>query len=97
MYRSYHIDGVTVSFKRNILGWVACFGSERWVSFTPCGSGWVARRLGEPICTASSLGGAVRLTKRHFEAEDREFEEWVTARLPRALARGDQGHNAQLL
>jgi hypothetical protein len=91
MYRSYRIDGVMVSFKRSILGWIACFGPERWVSFTQCGSVWVARRrfAGEPICTASSLAGAVRLTKRRFDAEDREIEQSVTSRLRAALAERD--------
>ncbi len=84
MHRSHTIDGVCVSFKRSICGWIACFGPERSVTFSqPTGSGWVARRRFalEPICVAQTLAAAVTLVKARYDAHDRETEARIAARL----------------
>jgi hypothetical protein len=85
MHRSHKIDGVMVSFRRTIMGWVACFGEDRCVHFRqPIKGGvWVARRpmALENICAAPSLEEAVRLVKKRYDAHDAE----VAARVARIL------------
>lgn len=85
MHRSHKIDGVVLSFSRSILGWVACFGPDRCVHFRqPIKGGvWVARRpmALENICATPTLAEAVRLVKARYDAQDREAEARIAARL----------------
>jgi hypothetical protein len=86
MRRTHKVAGVTVSFSRSIVGWVACFGgSDRCVHFRqPIKDGvWVARRpmALEPLCAAGTLAEAVRLVRARYEAEDREIEARIAAKL----------------
>jgi len=90
MHRTHTIDGVTLSFRRSIVGWVACFGPDRCVHFRrPIKGGvWVAKRpmALEPLATGPTLDAVVRLVKARYDAEDRELAERLTARRRRALA-----------
>lgn len=91
MHRTQTIDGVQVSFRRTIAGWVACFGPDRWVHFRqPVKEGpWIARRPWalDHIATAATLADCVRLVKARYEAEDRELVERIRARI-RAIEEG---------
>ncbi len=86
MHRSHKIDGVMVSFRRSIVGWVACFGgSDRCIHFKqPIKNGvWVARRpmALEPLATAATLSALVMIVTRCYKAEDRRIEAKIAARL----------------
>jgi hypothetical protein len=87
MHRTHTIDGVVVSFRRSIVGWVACFGPEYCVHFRqPIKGGvWVGRRpmALENICVADTLAECVRKVKAHYEAMVRETEARIAARLAR--------------
>lgn len=84
MHRTHTIDGIDVSFRRSIAGWVACFGPDRFVHFRQPvkGGPWLARRpfALEPIASGATLEDCVRLVKARYDAEDRELAERLAAR-----------------
>ncbi len=87
MHRTRKIDGISVSFKRSIIGWVACFGLDYFVHFRqPIKGGvWVARRpiALENICNAPTLDECVRKVRRHHDAIEADVRTRMAARLAR--------------
>lgn len=90
MRRTLTIEGVQVSFRRTIMGWVACFGPGYCVHFRqPIKGGvWVARRpmALENICAAPTLTEAVQKVKAHYDALCRESAVRIAARVQAAAA-----------
>lgn len=90
MHRSCEVDGVCISFKRSIIGWVACLGADYFVYFRqPIKGGvWVARRpvAQENICHAESLIACVKLAIRHYQAIEAERKARMDRRIAEAFA-----------
>lgn len=85
MHRTHKVDGVEVSFRRSIVGWVAAFGDHGCVHFRQSikGGVWVARKpmALENIGAATTLADAVRMVKARYDRMDREAEARIAARL----------------
>jgi hypothetical protein len=84
--RTREIDGVPVSFRRSIAGWVAVLGEDYAITLRQVGMAWVAKktRTPEPIATAPTMEEAFRLAKCQYDAMIAETKERVARRLAAA-------------